>query len=378
MKYPIYLDHNATTPLSPDVLSAMMPYLTGRFGNPSCNHVYGFEAKEAVEIARTQVSQLLGCNPTEVVFTSGGTESNNLALLGSTAAFKKRTTIVISEVEHPAINAPCHYLEKQGYRIVRVPVDEYGIINTKILDSVMDDTVALITVMHANNETGSIQPIARVSESAKKIGALFHTDAAQSAGKIETIVTSLGVDLLTIAGHKIYAPKGVGALYVRAGTQLHPVHLGAGHENGLRPGTENVAGIVGLGQACKAAHDSLESHKRESTELRDELWNRLVDRIPNIRLNGHPIHRLPNTLNISFPDIRANKLLDSAKQIAASTGAACHEGGTETPSAVLMAMGIVPERALGAVRLSVGRSTTQEDIEKASKALINAYCTLVP
>jgi cysteine desulfurase len=370
---PIYLDHNATTPIDRRVFEAMRPYLTELFGNPSSNHPYGWDAHQAVSTAREKVASLLGCAPEEIVFTSGGTESNNLAICGVADARGLLGRIITSEVEHPAVNAPCDRLEKKGCRISRIGVDSSGVVHLGALKSEIDDSVALVTVMHANNETGSLQPIRAIADIAHDLKIPVHTDAAQSVGKVETRVDDLGVDLLSVAGHKLYAPKGVGALYVRNGTKINPVLLGAGHEKGLRPGTENVASIVGLGEACEIALHTLAGEIKRVRGLADELWLRLSQAIPGLKLNGHPADRLPNTLNVSFPGVRSSLLLPRVDQIAASSGAACHEGGDETPSYVLLAMGMPTEQALGAIRLSLGRSTTLEDIKTAASALIKAY-----
>jgi cysteine desulfurase len=350
----------------------MLPFLREHFGNPSSSHGYGRAALEAVHTAREQVAGLLGCDVDEVVFTSGGTESNNLAIRGVAAGFADRRHILTTVIEHPATTNPCRHLEGEGWRVTWIPVDETGKARVnEAVHSLSGDT-ALVTVMHANNEVGTIQPIEEISRAARSAGALVHTDAAQSVGKVPTAVDELGVDLLSVAGHKLYAPKGVGALYVRRGTPVHPLLLGAGHERGLRPGTENVASIVGLGRACEIALQDLDAEAARVRALRDQLFERLRAEIPGIELNGHLTARLPNTLNVRFPDRRGSAVLASATEIAAATGSACHEGG-EAPSAVLTAMGISAERALGAVRLSLGRSTTAEQVSRAAAALIRAW-----
>ncbi len=373
MNYPIYLDYNATTPVDPRVLEAMKPFFTHDFGNPSSNHPYGWEALQGVRNAREEVASLLECDPDEIVFTSGGTEANNLAILGAIGSCTQPGSIVTSTVEHPATEAPCRHLELKEWKVLRLPVDGTGVVDLKAVETGIGDSTRLVTIMHANNETGSIQPIRAIADIANRYGAVVHTDAAQSTGKVSTRVDDLGVDLLSIAGHKLYAPKGVGALYVRRNTSLDPVLLGAGHEKGLRPGTENVASIVGLGAACRIARDDMDEKAPKIQALRDELWRKLSDAIPTIRLNGHSTERLPNTLNVSFPHIRSNLLLAKADRIAASTGSACHEGGDEVPSAVLTAMGLSNDLALGAVRLTLGRNTTQMDINSAAESLIQAY-----
>jgi cysteine desulfurase len=369
---PIYLDHNATTPIHPLVIEAMLPYLRDHFGNPSSGHVYGQRAKRAVEHAREQVAGLLGCQPDEIVFTSGGTEANNLAIRGVLDRSSARRHIVTSTVEHPATARPCELLERQGVEVTRLPVDGQGRVLVEEARPFVRGDTALVTVMLAQNETGTLMPIAGLAELAHVRGALVHTDAAQAVGKIQTRVDDLGVDLLSIAGHKLYAPKGVGVLFVRRGTSIGPVLVGAGHERGLRPGTENVPFIVGFGMACELAAADLGAEPSRQRTLRDELWEKLSAAIPGVLLNGHPTERLPNTLNISFPGARGSAVLAVAPELAASTGSACHEGG-ETPSAVLTAMGLDATSALGAVRLSIGRSTSAEQISQAAQALTRAW-----
>jgi len=351
----------------------MLPFLREHFGNPSSSHVYGHRAQEAVERARGQVAELLGCQPDEVLFTSGGTEANNLAIRGAAEAVgTQRRHVVTSVIEHPATARPCAWLEEQGFELARVPVSSSGqVLADELRSSVRGDT-AIVTIMLANNETGTIMPLAAIAAAAHAQGALVHTDAAQAVGKIRVRVDELGVDLLSVAGHKLYAPKGVGALYLRRGSPLRPLLLGAGHERGLRPGTENVASIVGLGQACALARADLETEAARARTLRDDLWALLRAEIPNIRLNGHPSERLPNTLNVSFPGVWGSAILAAAPELAASTGSACHEGG-ETPSEVLLAMGLDPSIALGAVRLSLGRGTTKQQVAEAAEALVRAY-----
>ena len=367
---PIYLDHNATTPLLPDVVAAMIPYLGEHFGNPSSGHVYGQRARRAVERAREHVAWLLGCQPDEIVFTSGGTEANNLAIRG-VAEVSTRRQIVTSVVEHPATARPCAYLERHGFQMARVSVGADGQVQVDEARSLVCRSTALVTVMLAQNETGTLMPIREIARAAHEQHAVMHTDAAQAVGKIPVRVDDLDADLLSIAGHKLYAPKGVGALYVRRGTTLAPLVLGAGHERGLRPGTENVASIVGLGAACELARRGLEAESARERDLRDELFQQLSAGVPGLRLNGHPTERLPNTLNVSFPGARGSAVLAAAPEIAASTGSACHEGN-ETPSAVLLAMDMEPNVALGAVRLSIGRSTTRDQIAQAVRALVRA------
>jgi cysteine desulfurase len=373
----IYLDYNATTPLDPEVVAAIQPCLTpglaGIFGNPSSSHEYGHRAHAAVEEARAQVARLLGCRPEEVVFTGGGSEADNLAIKGVAEAYRERGNhIVTSQVEHPAVLNTCRYLERHGYRVTYLPVDEHGLVRLADLDRALTPETILVSVMHANNETGTLQPIAELAALAHRRGALVHTDAAQSVGKVPTRVDDLGVDLLTVAGHKLYAPKGIGALYVRAGTRLEPLVHGAGHEAGRRAGTENVPYMAALGKACEVAADKMADYAPRMRALRDRLQQLLAEAVPGLALNGHPTQRLPNTLNVSFPSVDGEELLAATPEVAASTGSACHAGRTE-PSAVLLAMGIPRERALGAVRLSLGKLTTASEVEAAASALGRAW-----
>jgi cysteine desulfurase len=369
---PIYLDHNATTPLLPEVVEAMLPYLREHFGNPSSGHVYGVRARDAVARARAQVATLLGCEPDEIVFTSGGTEANNLAIRGVAEAREDRRHFVTTTIEHPATARPCTWLERHGRGVTRLGVDAEGRAHLEEARAAIVRETALVTVMHSNNETGVLQPIRELTELAHAAGALLHTDAAQSLGKVPVDVRQLGVDLLSIAGHKLYAPKGVGALYVKRGTPLVPFALGANHERGLRPGTESVASIVGLGAACEAVGRDLEPAAAHMRTLRDALWARLAAEIPALALNGHHELRLPNTLNVRFPRASGIAVLAGAPEVAASTGSACHEGH-ERASDVILAMGVRPEDALGSVRLTLGRGTTRDEIGRAADALIRAW-----
>ncbi len=369
---PIYLDHNATTPVLPEVVDAMLPYLHEHFGNPSSNHVYGHRAREAVAIARAQVAELIGCDPAEITFTSGGTEANNLAIRGVSATRPERMHIVSSVIEHPATEMPCAYLEERGYTISRVPVDETGMVELEILKSVLRNDTALVSIMHANSETGTLQAVREIAIAAHKCGAVMHSDAAQTTGKISYTVNELGVDLLSIAGHKMYAPKGIGALYVRSGTAIAPQQLGGGHEQGLRSGTENVSCIVGLGKACEIARADGDEASERIRKLRDQLWERLKDALPGLALNGHPELRLPNTLNVRFPGVSGNAVLANAPEIAASTGSACH-AEDESASAVIRAMGLLKAEALESVRLTLGRGTTDGDVRTAAGALLRAF-----
>lgn len=372
---PVYLDYNATTPLTEEVIGAMRPFLEEHFGNPSSQHYYGRITHQAVETARRQVAGLIRAHASEIIFTSGGTESNNLALRGATRAYsEKGRHMITSAVEHPAVTEVCQYLESQGVEITTLPVDAFGLVSPDDLEAALRPGTLLVSVMHANNEVGTIQPIRALAELAHKVGALFHTDAAQSVGKIPVAVDELGVDLLSIAGHKLYAPKGVGALYIRKGTHLQKIIFGAGQEGGLRPGTENVLEIVGLGRAAQAARQDLDANMAHFKTLRDRLQAGLISAIgeQNIKINGHPEKRLPNTLSISFRDVRANELLERiSSDVAASAGAACHADQVRV-SSVLEAMGLPIEWAKGTLRFSVGRMTTVKEIGRAVKAIVQA------
>jgi len=372
---PIYLDYNATTPLLPEVVDAMLPYLQEHFGNPSSRHHYGRRTRDAIERARSDVAALINSHADEIIFTSGGTEANNLAIRGTNLGTSRRR-VVTSTVEHPATARPVSWLERQGWDVVRVGVDAGGRADVHQLDTAITGATALVTIMHSNNETGVLQPIEEAVRFARRAGACVHTDAAQSVGKVPIDVRAMDLDLLSIAGHKLYAPKGVGALFVRRGTVLEPLTLGAGHERGLRPGTENVASIVGLGAACAMAQHDLDERAARVRELRDRLWERLAQAIPHLALNGHVENRLPNTLNVRFPRVSGEALLAATPEIAASTGSACHDGG-ESASAVLLAMGIQPKAALGSVRLTLGRATTESAVDRASTALARAWRALV-
>lgn len=364
----IYLDYNASTPIAPEVAEAMKPFLMQHFGNPSSNHWAGEPAKEAVESARRQVADLLQCQPDEIVFTSGGSESNNHAIKGAFFALKHTGNhIITTQIEHPAVLNPCRFLEKLGAEVTYIGVDQYGRVDPGEIEKVVTKKTILITVMHANNEVGTTQPIEQISKIAKKHRILFHTDAAQSVGKIETKVDVLGVDLLSVAGHKIYAPKGVGALYVREGTPIEPLIHGAGHESGRRAGTENLLLIVGLGKACEIAKKYMDDDR--ILKLRDHFWKLLQDNFRNqIVLNGHPTDRLPNTLNVSFVGKAGGEILSKLSGVAASTGAACHSGSVEL-SPVLKAMGIAPEVGMGAIRFSLGRRSTAQESETVIRLL---------
>jgi cysteine desulfurase len=369
---PIYLDYNATTPLTPKVIAAMRPFLEEHYGNPSSSHRYGRTAKAAVETARGQVAALIGAAPGEIIFTSGGTEANNLAVQGAARAHPGRGKhIITSAVEHPAVTEVCAYLESQGFLVTTLPVDAAGQVSPEDLAEALRPDTLLVSIMHANNEVGTIQPIQALAALAHQAGALFHTDAAQSVGKLTVDVTDLGVDLLSIAGHKLYAPKGVGALYVRSGIKLEKVTFGAGQERNLRPGTENVLEIVGLGAAAEEAAQTLPQRVSHLIAMRDRLHAGLENVLlpETVRLNGHPEERLPNTLNLSFINTEANILLDTiAEHVAASAGAACHADHVDI-SSVLKAMRVPIEWAKGALRFSVGSMTTGEEIDRAAEVI---------
>jgi cysteine desulfurase len=364
---PIYLDYNATTPIAPEVLEAMLPFLRTHFGNPSSQHGYGAPAHAAVTQARSEVAQLIGATSDEIVFTSGGTEATNHALKGlAFAAIAGKRRIVVSAIEHPATLETARALRRCGFEVVQVGVDRYGVLDLAQLAHALTPQTLVLSLMHANNETGTVQPIAAAAEAAHRNGALLHVDAAQSAGKIGVDVSVLGADLLTLAGHKLYAPKGVGALYVRAGVVLENFIHGAGQESGRRAGTENVPYIVALGAACRIARERLEASAIHMAAMRDRLWARLqADLGERVVVNGHPQARLPNTLNASFSGCIGSELLAALPQVAASTGSACHDGRI-TVSPVLAAMGIDPTIARGAVRFSVGRATTAQEVDQAA------------
>jgi len=358
----IYLDYNASTPIDPTVVAAMRPFLDEAFGNPSSGHWASVPAKSALENARRQVAALLRCAADEVVFTSGGSEANNFAIKGTFFALRdKGEHIVTTQIEHPAVLGPCRFLERLGAKVTYLPVDGYGRVDPEDVRRAVTARTILITVMHANNEVGTIQPLAEIGTIAREHGIRFHTDAAQSLGKIPVHVDELGVDLLTVVGHKFYAPKGVGALYIRHGVTLEPLIHGGGHERGLRSGTESALLTVGLGQACALAMD-LEPMERIRA-LRDRLWHGLRQVFGDaVVLNGHPELRLPNTLNVSFAGRVGADVLARLDDVAASTGSACHSGRVEL-SPVLAAMKVSAHVGMGAVRFSLGRGTTEGEIE---------------
>jgi cysteine desulfurase len=369
---PIYLDYNATTPVDPAVLDAMLPFLRGEFGNPSSAHGLGGRAHEAVEAARAEVAALIGAAPDEVVFTSGGTEASNIAIRGVVRIDDTRRDVVTSTIEHPATEACCAFLEGEEHKVTRVAAEPNGLIDPARIAAAIGSKTALVTIIHAQNEIGTIQPISDIAAAARRHGALVHVDAAQSVGKIVVNVEELGADLLSIAGHKLYAPKGVGVLYIRRGIALPPLLLGAGQERGRRPGTENVPYIVALGEACRIAGAMLERESKRLSGLSGDLLTALKREIPDIVLVGDPKRRLPNTLNVLFPNASGRKVLEKCSRVMASTGSACH-ADSEEPSAILTALGIARDSALGAVRLSLGRGTTKENVADAAADLAAAW-----
>ena len=370
---PIYLDYNATTPLDPEVVAAMKPFLAERFGNPSSSHRYGLEAKSAVEHARAQVAALLFCQPEELIFTSGGTESNNAAIKG--IAWARRPVgnhIITSQVEHSSVTEVCRFLERHGFDVTYLPVDEAGRVRLEDIEAAIRPETILISVMHANNEVGLFQPLEAIVHLAHDRGVVVHTDAAQTAGKIPTDAGLLGVDLLSLAGHKIYAPKGIGALYVRSGLTLEPLLHGGGQEFGQRPGTENVLEIVGLGAACEAMKRDLHRNYAHLRDLRNRLCHGLRQSVPEIRINCDLNHSVPNTLSVCFRGVDSPVLLGAIhERVAASTGSACHSHEARV-SSVLEAMNVPMEWARGTVRFSVGKFTTVDEVDRAIECVAGA------
>lgn len=365
MNKPVYLDYNATTPIDPVVAEAMMPFINTHFGNPSSSHLFGTEAKRAVEKARKQVADMLGCEVDEIIFTSGGSESNNYAIRGAAFANRKKGNhIITSAVEHPAVTEVCGYLEKNGFKVTYLPVDEFGMVDPQsVLDAITPQSI-LITIMHANNEVGTIQPINEIGKIANEHEIVFHSDCAQSVGKIPVNVNEMKVDILSIAGHKFYAPKGIGALYIRSGVKLEKLIYGADHEMNLRAGTENVIEIVGLGEASKIVKENLAEHSAHLRKMRDRLEIGLKEKFPGLRINGHPEKRVPNTLSVSFTGLEANTIVSELVNVAVSAGAACHSDSVDI-SPTLKAMKVPEEDAMGTIRLSTGRYTTTDEIDFA-------------
>jgi cysteine desulfurase len=373
---PIYLDYNATTPPAGEVIEAMMPYFYHGWGNPSSHHFYGETARNAIEKARSELAALLNCSPNEIIFTGGGTEGNNIALKGAALANRHRGNhIITSTIEHPAVSEVCDALAEDGFEISRIPVNRRGQVNPDDIANAITEKTIVISIMHANNEIGSIQPISVIAEIARSRDVLLHSDAAQSVGKIPVDVQALGVDLLSVAGHKFYAPKGVGALYIRRGVHLKKWLHGAAHERNLRPGTENTPAIVGLGTAARLAADALPAISTQLRTKRDYFYRLLKTAIPELLVNGHLPDCLPNTLNVAFPNFSGSDILALAPDVAASTGSACHSGEVQL-SPTIRAMELPEHYQAGVVRFSIGSSTTEADLQTAANAIIRAYETL--
>jgi len=373
----IYLDYNATTPIDPEVEAAMRPYLNTYFGNPSSRYSYGIDARKAVEHARSNVAELIGASPEEIIFTSGGSESDNHALKGAAFGLKEKGNhIIVSSIEHPAILEVCTWLKKQGFEISYLPVDKNGLVEAGKLEGLITPRTIIVSVMHANNEVGTIQPVAELASIAHRHGVLFHTDAAQSAGKISVNVSALGVDLLTLAGHKLYAPKGIGALYIRKGVVLDNLIHGAGQEQSLRAGTENLLEIVGFGKAAEIATRDLDKNSKHLRSMRDLLRDELLTEIPSMHLHTDVDICLPNTLSVAFKGIPADTLLSGLPSLAASAGAACHPAGVSR-SQVLMAMNVATEYAMGTIRFSTGKYSTADEMKRAARMISDAYRSVV-
>jgi cysteine desulfurase len=371
----IYLDYNATTPVDPEVYDAVFSSLRRDSGNPSSSHLAGRRAREVIEHSRGSVADLLGCAPEDILFTSGGTESNNLALMGTALAHAKGH-IITSSIEHPSVLNTCRHLESLGFDVTYAPVDSSGMVMTDAVFGAMRSDTILISIMHSNNETGILQPIEEIGDTARQRGITFHVDAAQSIGKMSLGAAVSFVDLLTVVSHKFYGPKGVGALFVRKGVVLKPILFGAGHERGLRPGTENVPGIVGLGKACQIAMRDIKLRVSHTTRLTDLLFSGIKSALSDAVLNGHETKRLPNTINLRIPGISSHDLVEKIRDdVAISTGSACH-AGKYTPSAVLRSMGLSDEEALSSVRLSTGKDNTEEEIRKAIVIIVAAVTEL--
>ncbi|MDZ7260866.1 MAG: cysteine desulfurase NifS [candidate division KSB1 bacterium] len=366
----IYFDHSATTPVDPRVLEEMLPYFCEKFGNASSIHAFGREGKVALEEARERVARLINASASEIYFTSGGTESDNLALKGLAFAEENRKHLITSKVEHHAVLNTCHYLEKQGFKVTYLPVDQYGMVDPEEVQKAITDQTFLISIMHVNNEVGTINPIRQIGEIARERGVYFHTDAVQSYGKLPIDVKKMNIDLLSLSGHKIYGPKGVGALFIRKGIRIEKLNHGGHHERNKRAGTENIPGIVGLGKAAEICQQEMEREAEHLTHLRNAFYQKVSQAVPRVYLNGHPVNRLPGNLNLSFEGVEGESLLLSLdlKGIAASSGSACTSGSLE-PSHVLSAMGIKPELAQASVRFTLGRSNTMEDVDYTVKVL---------
>jgi cysteine desulfurase len=367
----IYLDHNASTPVDPEVADAIHAALRSLYGNPSSSHGIGLRAREAMEKARAEVADCVGACPEEIFFTSGGTESNNLAILG-TALQKGKGHIITSAIEHPSVANPCLHLREKGFAVSVVTVGGDGRVDPGELKKAIRKETILITAMHANNETGVLQPVEEIGLLAREAGIPFHTDAAQTVGKIPVSAAQLSVDMLTVVSHKFYGPKGIGALYVRKGLSLKPILFGAGHERGLRPGTENIPGIVGLGKTCEMTRLFLKERGAHMKKLTDMLFVGLRELLQDVRINGHETLRLPNTLNICIPGVDSTDLIEKIKDdVAVTAGSACHSG-RKTPSPVLIAMGMPEADALSSIRLSTGKDNTEEEIKAAVEIIVRA------
>jgi cysteine desulfurase len=367
----VYLDHSATTPVRAEVLAVMIPYFSAAFGNASSVHRWGKEARMGVDLAREKVAHLIGANPSEIIFTSGGTEADNLALRGTAYAQKgKGNHIITTKIEHHAILHTCESLEREGFEVTYVGCDQYGMVDPEDIRAAITPKTILMSVMHGQNEVGTIEPVGEIGKIAKERGIVFHTDTVQSPGKIPVNVDDLNVDLLTLSSHKIYGPKGVGALYVRKGTRIAPQATGGAHERGLRAGTENVPGIVGLGEACYLAGKDMPDESARLAVLRDNLIQGILTTIPESILNGHPVQRLPHNVNVSIKYVEGESMLLNLDLmgIGASSGSACTSGSLE-PSHVLLAMGMPHEMAHGSLRMTLGRSTTAEDVDYVVKTL---------
>jgi cysteine desulfurase len=374
----IYMDHSATSPVDPEIFKAMEPYFVNSYGNASTLYSLGREARKAMEDGRMKVASLIGADPTEVIFTSGGTESDNIAIKGTAYKLRKKGNhIITSNIEHPAVDETCKYLEKNGFEVTYLPAGEEGIVKVEDLEKAITDKTILITIMHANNEIGTVQPIKEIGEVARKYKIYFHTDAVQSVGKIPVNVDDLNVDMLSLSSHKLYGPKGIGALYVKKGVRLEPIIHGGGHEKGLRPGTENVAGIVGIGKACEIAEENMDENINKISSIRDKIIEKVLSEVEQSYLNGHPTKRLPNNINFRFTGIEGESLvlhLD-AKGIAASTGSACSSKKLE-PSHVLMALGLKEVDAHGSLRLTLGKENKDEEIDYVVESIKDTVSTL--
>ncbi|MCX8194112.1 MAG: cysteine desulfurase NifS [Candidatus Pacearchaeota archaeon] len=378
----IYLDHAATTPVAQEVLEAMRPYFSEKFGNASSLHSFGIEAREAVENSRKIAAKFLGARPNEIIFTSGGTESNNLAIKGIAFANKHRGNhIITSKIEHHAIEEPCKWLEQHGFKVTYLNVDKYGLVNPAEVEKAITKDTILVSIMHANNEIGTIEPIEEIGKICKKHKVYFHTDAVQSFGKIPIDVKKMNIDLLSASSHKLYGPKGVGLLYINQDVKIEPVQHGGGHESGLRSGTENVPGIVGFAKAIELAEKNMKKEAERQTKLRDKLINEIL-KIPGAQLNGHPKQRLPNNVNVSIKGVEGEALLIrlNEKGIAVSTGSACSTKSL-APSHVLTAIGLTAEEAHGSLRITLGKDNTEQDIDytiEQLKSIVNSLRKISP